>query len=263
MRRARFSALFAALVLAAAVAGACADFSGDTPPPNEDAGPGDAATAQDTSTTPDTSAPDAGSDGAPRTCEPSCPSGTTCDDGTCLPTPCGGDAGVVILRPKSLVDQNGNLASVPANLSIDATLRESGEGDGDGTYVSARIGTGNAALRLATELFRLPQGRAIDSVYIRARARREDPASSTSIGMIYWFKQGLLGQNPKTPVGTSYGIADFYLKAPYIIEPSATWTEQIVNEMQITVEMIGAAGNDPNAAVRLTQVWVEVCLSAP
>lgn len=251
---------------------ACSSFSSPVAP--DDGGTSEASTTSDGSS-PEreagssldagvTDAMDAASvgDGA-KTCG-TCPSGSVCDDGTCLPTPCTGDGGVVILRPKGLVDSNGTFTTMPTSLPIEATLRERGDGDGDGTYVEGRVGTTSATLKLSSELFTLPANRTIDSVYIRARSKRTDANSSASIGLIYWFPSSgnsLLGQNVPTPVGTGYGIANFYLQVPYIIGASA-WTEQIVNDVQVGVGLNGAAGNMPDAAVRLTQVWVEVCLKA-
>ena len=281
MRRAGFAAscLFLTSVGLVAIVGACTSFSGDTP--GEDGGASDVTTTGDSAVVDrdtgvvsdaalvsdaglaDAAEADALGDGAPRTCG-TCPSGTVCDDGTCLQTPCAGDGGVVILRPKALVDSNGVFANTPVSLSTEATLRERGDGDGDGTYVEARIGTTSASLKLSSELFVLPPDRTIDSVYIRARSRRVDMASSATIGLIYWFptSNSILGQTFPTAVGTGYGIANFYLKAPYIITPTTTWTEQNVNDVLVGVGIDGVPTNAPEAAVRLTQVWVEVCLNA-
>jgi len=260
-----------------AIVEACTTFSGDAPA--DDGGASDATTTGDTAVVDrDTGVvsdaalvSDAGladaaeadaSDGAPRTCG-TCPSGSVCDDGTCLLTPCAGDGGVVILRPTRLVDSNGVFTNTPANLSTLDTLRERGNGDDDGTYVEARVGTTSASLKLGSELFVLPPDRTIDSVYIRARSRRADMASSATIGLIYWFptSNSILGQTFPTAVGTGYGIANFYLKAPYVITPTTTWTEQNVNDVLVGVGMDGVHTNAPEAAVRLTQVWVEVCLN--
>jgi hypothetical protein len=252
---------------------ACSSFS--SPVTSEDGGASDSSTGSDSrlpepeaGSSLDAGATDAADDAAAlgdgaKTCG-TCPSGSVCDDGTCLLTPCTGDGGVVIVRPKALVDSNGTFTNVPSSLTTEATLRERGDGDGDGTYVEARVGTTSASLKLSSELFVLPANRAIDSVYIRARSKRTDPNSSASIGLIYWFpssNNSLLGQNVPTPVGTGYGIANFYLQVPYIIGASA-WTEQIVNDVQVGLGLNGAAANVPDAAVRLTQVWVEVCLKA-
>ena len=251
---------------------ACSSFSSPVTP--DDGGASDSSTGSDSrlpepeaGSSLDAGATDAADaaalgDGA-KTCG-TCPSGSVCDDGTCLLTPCTGDGGVVILRPKALVDSNGTFTNVPSSLTTEATLRERGDGDGDGTYVEGRVGTTSATLKLSSELFVLPANRTIDSVYIRARSKRTDPNSSASIGLIYWFPSSgnsLLGQTTPTPVGTGYGIANFYLQVPYIIGASA-WTEQIVNDVQVGVGLNGAAANVPDAAVRLTQVWVEVCLKA-
>lgn len=276
----RFGSAAALLVIGSlglALVEACTSFSSATP--TDDGGAGDASTVADggvasdasafadTSSSADSGSPtDAGAaaDGAPRTCA-SCPSGSVCDDGTCLLTPCTGDGGVVLLRPKALVDSSGVLTNHPTTLSTEATLRERGDGDGDQTYVEARVANTSASLKLTSELFTLPAGRTIDSVYLRARSRRTDSASGATIGLVYWFpsaNNSVLGQTVPTPVGTGYGVANFYLKAPYIVAPTATWTEQIVNDIQVGVGMSGAATNAGDAAVRLTQVWVEVCLNA-
>jgi hypothetical protein len=252
-----------------AIVEACSSFSSSSTP--DDGGTGESSTVlpdRDAGSSNDAGVTDAADaaalgDGALKTCA-SCPSSTVCDDGTCLLTPCTGDGGVVILRPKALVDSNGMFTNTPASLSTEATLRERGDGDGDGTFVEARVGTTSATLKLSSELFTLPMNRTIDSVYIRARSRRTDQNSSASIGLVYWFpssSNSLLGQNVPTPVGTGYGIANFYLQVPYNIGATA-WTETIVNDVQVGVGMNGAASNAPEAAVRLTQVWVEVCLNA-
>ncbi|MBK8213530.1 MAG: hypothetical protein IPK71_07210 [Myxococcales bacterium] len=259
----------------AAIVGACTAFSSessDTP---------DAGAVEDarstippvSSSAPDTSTPDAGPspevdasapDAASGECTGGCPGGSFCEDGVCLPTSCTGDGGVVAVRPKSLVNQSGTLSTFPAGTAIVDAVRERGEGDGDGTYVDAVIGKGSAFFRLRSELFRLPPNRAIESVYLRGRVRHVDSDASSEIGFIYYFTTSVstLYQVPKPRVGSSYDIASFYLQEPYIVSPGTKWSETLVNDVQVGVEMIGAPTNPDNATVRVTQVWVEVCLKA-
>ena len=257
----------------AAIVGACTAFSSESTDTPDASAAGDAqgtdapvsssapdASTPDTGSSPDTSAPDA----APGECTSGCPGGSFCEDGVCLRTSCTGDGGVVAVRPKSLVNQSGTLSTFPAGTAIVDAVRERGEGDGDGTYVDAVIGKGNAFFRLTSELFRLPPNRAIDSVYLRARARHVDPDASSEIGFIYYFTTSVstLYQVPKPRVGSSYNIASFYLQEPYIVAAGTKWSDTLVNDVEVGVEMIGTPTNADNATVRITQVWVEVCLKA-
>ncbi|MBL9107682.1 MAG: hypothetical protein JNM74_00375 [Myxococcales bacterium] len=260
----------------AAIVGACTAFSSessDTP---------DAGAVEDarstippvSSSAPDTSTPDAGPspevdasapDAAPRECTGGCPGGSFCEDGTCLPTLCTGDGGVVVVRPKRVVDQNGMLTTFPAGSSIRDTVVDRGEGDDDGTYMEAVIGAGNnAAIKIESDFFVLPTNRKIEAVNLRARSRRTTPTASAQIGLIYWFKASasIYGQTIKTNVGTGYDIVNFYVPVPPFASLGTEWTAMLVNDVQVGVEMIGAASNQDNATVRLTQVWVEVCLKA-
>lgn len=257
----------------AAIVGACTAFSSESSGTPDASAAGDAqgTDAPVSSSAPDTSTPDTGSspdasapDAAPGECAGGCPGGSFCEDDKCLPTPCAGDGGVVALRPKSLVNQSGTLSTFPAGTAIVDAVRERGEGDDDATYVDAVIGKGSAFFRLTSELFRLPPNREIESVYLRGRARHLDPATSSELGFIYYFTTSVstLYQVPKTSPGSSYNVANFYLLEPYIVAPGTKWSERLVNDVQVGVEMIGAASNQDNATVRLTQVWVEVCLKA-
>lgn len=263
----------------AAIVGACTAFSSESSDTPDASAAGDAqgTDAPVSSSAPDTSTPDAEStpdadtdadasapDAAPRECTGGCPGGSFCEDGTCLPTPCTGDGGVAVVRPRALINQNGMLATSPAGTSILDAVRERGEGDGDGTYVDAVIGKGDAFFRLSSELFRLPPNREIESVYLRGRVRHVDPAARSEIGFIYYFTTSVstLYQVPKTPVGSSYNIANFYLQEPFIVGAGTKWSERLVNDVQVGVEMIGTPTNPDDATVRITQVWVEVCLKA-
>jgi hypothetical protein len=254
----------------AAIVGACTAFSSessDTPDASavEDARstvPPVSSSAPDTGRidpdpSPDASVPDA----APRECTGGCGASSFCEDGTCLPTLCTGDGGVVVLRPKSVVDQIGTFTTFPASTSILDTVREPGEGDGDGTYVEALMGNGRAAIKLEAMQLQLPPNREIDAVNLRTRAKRTDTTVSAQVGIIYWLNGGtsVYGQNPKTNVGTGYDVVNFYLAEPPFVAPGTKWTAQRVNDVRVGVE---ALGTTDNAAVRITQVWVEVCLKA-
>lgn len=255
----------------AAIVGACTAFSSESSETPDASAAGDAqgTDAPVSSSAPDTSTPDTGSspeasapDAAPRECAGGCPGGSFCEDGTCLPTLCTGDGGVVVVRPKRIVDQNGMLTTFPAGSSIRDAVVERGEGDDDATYVDAVIGRGNAAIKIESDFFALPTNRKIDAVNLRARSRRTTQAASAQIGLIYWFKASasIFGQSPKTNVGTGYDIVNFYLPVPPFSALGTEWTNTLVNDVQVGVEMIGAATNADDATVRLTQVWVEVCL---
>lgn len=254
----------------AAIVGACTAFSSESSDTPDASAAGDAqgTDAPVSTASPDASTPDTGTsseasapDAAPRECAGGCGATAFCEDGRCLPTLCAGDGGVVVLRPKSVVDQSGPLTTFPVGTSIVDAIREPGDGDGDGTYVEAVVGNGTAAIKLEAMPFQLPANREIEAVNLRARAKRTDPTASAQVGIIYWFhsSSSVYGQDPKTNVGTGYDIVNFYLAGPPFVAPGTKWSEQRLSDVRVGVEAIGAKDN---AVVRITQVWVEVCLKA-
>ena len=252
------------LALGVTLAAACGSFSGEDVPQAIDAGAHDAvAPADDAGST--GSDAGAGSDAA-ASCSGGCPSNAVCDDGVCLLTACAAGSDVVLLRPKSLVDAKGTWATFPGGTAILDAVRERGEGDGDATYVSG-AGAAPLSLRIGPQLFTLPAGRKIESVVIRARARTAaaEGVAGPSLVLAYHFRSfdGLYSQTAAT-VGSGYGIVQFPLGAhpfPTYVPPhdasASAWTEERVNDVDVDLSV--ANGQDA-AALRITQVWVEVCL---
>lgn len=255
------------LALGVTLAAACGSFSGEDVPEASDAGGRDVvAPADDAGPTADDAG--AGPDAAV-SCSGGCPSNAVCDDGVCLLTSCAAGSDAVLLRPKSLVDAKGAWSTFPGGTAILDAVRERGDGDGDGTYVSGE-GAAPLSLRIGPELFKLPAGRTIDRVVIRARARSAPIGSAPgnpALVLAYYFRSfdGLYSQTAAN-VGNGYGIVQFPLGVhpfPTYVPPhdasASAWTEERVND--IDVDLAVANGQDA-AALRITQVWVEVCLGA-
>lgn len=247
------------------LAAACGTLPGADDLETSDAGAADAADDAAASTV------DAGpgSDAAV-SCSGGCPSNAVCDDGVCLLTACASGNDVVLLRPKALVDAKGTWATFPGGTPILDAVRERGDGDGDQTYASGE-GTGPLTLRIGPELFKLPAGRTVESIVIRARARSAasdgGAGGNASLVLAYHFRSfdGVYSQTPVT-VGSGYGIVQFGLGAhpfPTYVPPKDAsanqWTEERINDVDVDLSV--TIGQDAGA-FRLTQVWAEVCLAA-
>ncbi len=242
---------------------------GTLPSPDEpaaDAGAADVATADGAASTVDAGP---GSDAA-ASCSGGCPANAVCDDGVCLLTACASGNDVILLRPKELIDAKGTWATFPAGASILDAVRERGDGDGDQTYASGE-GAGPLTLRIGPELLKVPAGRTVERVVIRARARSAaidgGAGESASLVLAYHFRSfdGFYSQTA-APVGSGYGIVQFGLGThpfPTYVPPKDAsanqWTEERVNDVDVDLSV--PIGQDAGA-LRLTQVWVEVCLAA-